>query len=108
MFHSVPFILKSVARKQANAKQPLTTTLGDHSFLKVAFINEKLDHDIGFLFILRLISSLTQSVSKQHLVGLNLVKDKTKVLFPLLWILEVWGMDCISFSSENCMSSGTL
>lgn len=36
------------------------------------------------------------------------MKDKTKVLFPLLWILEVWGMDCISFSFENCMSSGTL
>ena len=36
------------------------------------------------------------------------MKDKTKVFFPLLWILEVWGMDCISFSFENCMSSGTL
>ena len=64
MFHSVPFVLKSVVQKQVNAKQPLTTIIGDHSFLKVAFINEKLGHDIGFLFTLRLISSLTQSVSK--------------------------------------------
>ena len=41
-------------------------------------------------------------------MGLNPVKDKTKVFFPRLWILEVWGRDGISFSFENCMSSGTL
>ena len=48
MFHSIPFILKSVAQKQVNAEQPLTTTLGDHSFLKVAFINQQLDMILDF------------------------------------------------------------